>query len=158
MEDQRLTAAWAGPRPAGRPVVITGVFDVLHVGHVRFLTAAADRGFPVVVGIEDDARVRAWKGPERPVNPAAERAETMAALRPVAGVFVISGPPATAGWADYVELLRPLEPVALAYTVGDPHTDAKRRGAAALGAEAWELGLTEARSTTALLEALAGER
>ncbi|MFC4908725.1 adenylyltransferase/cytidyltransferase family protein [Actinomadura gamaensis] len=151
---QRLTAAWAGPRPDGRPVVVTGVFDVLHIGHVRFLRDAAERGFPLVVGVEDDDRVRAWKGPGRPVNPAAERAEVLAALRSVAGVFVISGPPEVSDWQDYSELLASLEPVALAYTAGDPHTEAKRVGAEAMGAQAWEFGLTEAHSTSAMLEAI----
>ncbi|MEV5573577.1 adenylyltransferase/cytidyltransferase family protein [Spirillospora sp. NPDC052269] len=151
---QRLTATWAGPRPEGRPVVATGVFDVLHIGHVRFLREAAARGFPLVVGVEDDDRVRAWKGPGRPVNAAAERAEVLSALRSVAGVFVISGPPEVSKWADYSELLASLQPVALAYTAGDPHTEAKRLGAEAMGAQAWEFGLTEAHSTSAMLEAI----
>ncbi|WP_067825545.1 adenylyltransferase/cytidyltransferase family protein [Actinomadura kijaniata] len=155
MEEHRLSAAWAGARPSGRPVVVTGVFDLLHVGHVRYLAEVAARGLPVAVGIEDDERVRAWKGPTRPVNTAAERAEVMAALRSVAGVFVISGPPDAAGWRDYVGLLAPMEPAALAFTAGDPHTEAKRLGAEALGAEAWEFGLTEARSTSAMLEVIA---
>ncbi|RFU41013.1 cytidyltransferase [Actinomadura logoneensis] len=151
---QRLTATWAGPRPEGRPVVVTGVFDVLHIGHVRFLRDAAERGFPVVVGVESDDRVRAWKGPGRPVNPAAERAEVLCALRSVAGAFVISGPPGVAGWRDYADLLAPLEPVALGYTAGDPHTEAKRLGAEAMGAQSWEFGVTEAHSTSAMLEAI----
>ncbi|MBB6170842.1 cytidyltransferase-like protein [Nocardiopsis mwathae] len=137
------------------PAVVTGVFDVLHVGHVRFLTAIRDRGLPLVVGVEDDARVRAWKGPGRPVNPDTERAEMLSALACVDGVFVISGPPETADWETYADLLRPLAPAALAFTAGDTYTDAKRRGAAALGAEAWELPLTPGRSTTAALGRLA---
>lgn len=151
---QRLTATWASPRPDGRPVVVTGVFDVLHIGHVRFLRDAAARGFPLVVGVEDDDRVRAWKGPGRPVNTAAERAEVLSALRSVAGAFVISGPPDAYMWRDYADLLAPMEPVALAYTAGDPHTEAKHLGAEAMGAEAWEFGLTEAHSTSAMLEAI----
>lgn len=151
-----LRLSWfVSPSTTAAPVVVTGVFDVLHVGHVRFLTGIRERGLPLLVGVESDERVRAWKGPHRPVNHEDERAELLAALRCVDGVFVISGPPAVADWAHYAELLRPLRPAALAYTAGDAHTLAKQRGAAALGAEHWELPLTEGRSTTAMLGQLA---
>jgi cytidyltransferase-like protein len=151
-----LGALWfQRPEALERPVVVTGVFDVLHVGHVRFLRSIAERGLPLVVGIESDERVRAWKGPGRPVNPAEERAETIAALSCVTGSFVIEGPPTVADWAAYVELLRPLVPAALAFTAGDRYTQAKIRGADALGAQAWELPFTAGRSTTAALGRLA---
>ncbi|GAA1462998.1 adenylyltransferase/cytidyltransferase family protein [Nocardiopsis exhalans] len=151
-----LSALWfQRPEALERPVVVTGVFDVLHVGHVRFLRSIAERGLPLVVGIESDERVRAWKGPGRPVNPAEERAETIAALSCVTGSFVIEGPPTVADWAAYAELLRPLAPAALAFTAGDRYTQAKIRGADALGAQAWELPFTAGRSTTAALGRLA---
>lgn len=140
-------------RPEGlqRPAVVTGVFDVLHVGHIRFLSAIAERGLPLVVGIESDQRVRQTKGPGRPVNPAEERAETITALSSVAGAFVIEGQPELTDWAAYAELLRPIAPAALAYTSGDRYTLAKIRGADALGAQAWELPFTPGRSTSAAL-------
>lgn len=151
-----LTSQWyAAPAATASPVIVTGVFDVLHVGHVRFLTQISERGLPVVIGIEDDERISAWKGPGRPVNPADERAEMLCALRTTHAVFIISGPPDVAGWDAYAELLRPLSPAALAFTEGDPYTEAKRRGAAELGAETWELPLTPGRSTTAALGRLA---
>ncbi|WP_116244658.1 adenylyltransferase/cytidyltransferase family protein [Nocardiopsis sp. FIRDI 009] len=151
-----LSAHWFGPHePPERPVVVTGVFDVLHVGHVRFLQSIAERGLPLTVGIESDERVRAWKGPGRPVNPAEERAETIAALGCVAASFIIQGPPEVADWAAYADVLRPLAPAALAYTAGDRYTQAKIRGADALGAQAWELPFTPGRSTTAALGRLA---
>ena len=151
-----LGALWfQRPEALERPVVVTGVFDVLHVGHVRFLRSISERGLPLVVGIESDERVRAWKGPGRPVNPAEERAETIAALSCVTGSFVIEGPPAVADWAAYADLLRPLAPAALAFTAGDRYTQAKIRGAEALGAQAWELPFTAGRSTTAALGRLA---
>ena len=151
-----LSAHWfERPDPLVRPAVVTGAFDVLHVGHVRFLRSIADRGLPLVVGVESDARVHAWKGPGRPVNPAEERAETVAALACVTGAFVIEGPPEVADWASYAEVLRPLAPAALAYTAGDRYTQAKIRGADALGAQAWELPFTPGRSTTAALGRLA---
>ena len=151
-----LSALWfQRPEALERPVVVTGVFDVLHVGHVRFLRSIAERGLPLVVGIESDERVSSWKGPGRPVNPAEERAETIAALACVTGSFTIDGPPSVADWAAYAELLRPLAPAALAFTAGDRYTQAKIRGADALDAQAWELPFTAGRSTTAALGRLA---
>lgn len=151
-----LSALWfQRPEPLERPVVVTGVFDVLHVGHVRFLRSIAERGLPLVVGIESDERVRAWKGPGRPVNPAEERAETIVALSCVTGSFVIEGPSSVADWAAYADLLRPLAPAALAFTTGDRYTQAKILGADALDAQAWELPFTAGRSTTAALGRLA---
>ncbi|HZT67352.1 MAG TPA: adenylyltransferase/cytidyltransferase family protein [Acidimicrobiales bacterium] len=149
-----LSLRWYGgppPTPTVAPVVVTGVFDVLHPGHVRFLTWAAAKARPVYVGVEDDARVRHWKGPGRPVHTLAERAEVLAALRPVTKVFYILGDPAECGFADYVELLRPIGPGALAITTGDPYAEAKRVGATALGAELWRFPFEVGHSTSALL-------
>ncbi len=68
----------------GRVVVFTnGVFDLLHVGHVRYLTAARKEGDCLVVAVNTDETVRASKGPGRPVHPADERAELVAALKVV---------------------------------------------------------------------------
>jgi rfaE bifunctional protein nucleotidyltransferase chain/domain len=66
-----------------RVVLANGVFDLLHVGHVRFLKAASTRGDVLVVALNSDASARALKGPARPALPLAERAELVAALRVV---------------------------------------------------------------------------
>ena len=71
-------------RAAGRRLVFTnGVFDLLHVGHVRYLTQARALGDALVVAINSDRTVRELKGPDRPVFNEAERAEILAALRVV---------------------------------------------------------------------------
>jgi D-beta-D-heptose 7-phosphate kinase/D-beta-D-heptose 1-phosphate adenosyltransferase len=68
-------------RRAGRRVVFTnGVYDLLHPGHVRYLQAARAEGDVLVVGVNSDRSVRANKGPSRPLTPAPERAEILAAL------------------------------------------------------------------------------
>ncbi|HLH74462.1 MAG TPA: adenylyltransferase/cytidyltransferase family protein [Chloroflexota bacterium] len=68
-------------RRAGQKVVLTnGCFDLLHLGHARYLQAARSFG-RLVVGINSDASVRQLKGPDRPLVPEAERAELLAALR-----------------------------------------------------------------------------
>ncbi len=77
----------------GRTVVFTnGVFDLLHAGHVRYLAAARAEGDALVVGVNADETVRAAKGPDRPVHPAAERAELIAALKAVDLVTIFDEP------------------------------------------------------------------
>lgn len=68
-------------RPAARIVLANGCFDLLHVGHVRYLEDAKRRGDFLVVALNTDESVRALKGPTRPLAPLAERAELVAALR-----------------------------------------------------------------------------
>ena len=76
-------------RAEGKRVVLAnGCFDLLHVGHVRYLTAARALGDVLFVGLNGDAAVRRLKGPGRPLVPAAERVELLAALRPVDHVVV----------------------------------------------------------------------
>jgi D-glycero-beta-D-manno-heptose 1-phosphate adenylyltransferase len=80
-------------RAAGAAVVWTnGCFDLLHAGHVRNLEAARAFGDLLVVGINSDASVRGLKGPGRPVLPAAERCELVAALACVDYVVVFDQP------------------------------------------------------------------
>jgi D-glycero-beta-D-manno-heptose 1-phosphate adenylyltransferase len=70
--------AW---RAGGRTLVFTnGVFDLLHLGHVRYLQEARALGDVLVVGLNSDSSVRRLKGPSRPLVPQAERAELLAAL------------------------------------------------------------------------------
>jgi D-beta-D-heptose 7-phosphate kinase/D-beta-D-heptose 1-phosphate adenosyltransferase len=76
-------------RVAGARLVFTnGVFDLLHVGHVRYLAQARALGDALVVAINSDRSVRELKGPERPVFEEAERAEILAALRNVDYVVI----------------------------------------------------------------------
>lgn len=76
-------------RGAGKRLVFTnGVFDLLHVGHVRYLAQARALGDALVVAINSDRSVRELKGPERPVFDQDERAEILAALRNVNYVVV----------------------------------------------------------------------
>lgn len=68
-----------------------GHFDLLHVGHLRYLQAAKAEGDVLVVGLNGDSSVERLKGPGRPVVPAAERAELLAALEPVDFVVIFDG-------------------------------------------------------------------
>jgi rfaE bifunctional protein nucleotidyltransferase chain/domain len=91
-------------RAAGRSIAFAnGCFDLLHVGHVRYLEAAAGEGDLLVVAINDDASVKRLKGEGRPVLAAEHRAELVAALRCVD--FVVIFPEPTVG--PLLEALRP---------------------------------------------------
>jgi D-glycero-beta-D-manno-heptose 1-phosphate adenylyltransferase len=98
-------AAWAdAQRRAGRTIAFAnGVFDLLHVGHVRYLEGARREADCLVVAVNDDASVRALKGPDRPVLPEHDRAELVAALRAVDAVVVFPEPTVT----PLLELLKP---------------------------------------------------
>ena len=101
---EALVARVAAERRAGRTIAFAnGVFDLLHVGHLRYLEGAAREADVLVVAVNDDAAVRALKGPDRPVLPAADRAELVAALRCVHAVVVFPEPTVT----PLLELLRP---------------------------------------------------
>jgi rfaE bifunctional protein nucleotidyltransferase chain/domain len=79
-------------RAEGRTIAFAnGHFDLLHVGHLRYLRAARAEADLLVVAINDDASVARLKGPGRPIVPAAERAELLAALEPVDFVVVFAG-------------------------------------------------------------------
>jgi len=76
-------------RAAEHTTVFTnGVFDLIHVGHLRYLQKARALGDALIVGLNSDRSVRAVKGPGRPITPQDERAEILAALACVDGVVV----------------------------------------------------------------------
>ena len=85
-----LSAQW---RSEGKTVALAnGVFDLLHVGHVRYLEGARSMADRLVVAVNSDASTRQVKGPGRPVIPEGERAELLAALSCTDAVLVFSDP------------------------------------------------------------------
>jgi rfaE bifunctional protein nucleotidyltransferase chain/domain len=85
----QLLEAAARERAAGRTIVFAnGAFDLLHVGHVRYLEAARREGHWLAVGVNSDASVERTKGPSRPILPESERAEIVAALGAVDAVVI----------------------------------------------------------------------
>lgn len=102
LEDASLHVAQA--RAEGRTIALAnGVFDLLHVGHVRYLEAARQLADVLVVAVNSDASTRRNKGPSRPVIPEAERAELVAALACTDWVLVFDAP-------DVREVIRTLRP------------------------------------------------
>jgi rfaE bifunctional protein nucleotidyltransferase chain/domain len=91
-------------RHAGERIILAnGNFDLLHVGHVRYLRGAKELGGKLVVAVNSDDSVRALKGDRRPVMPAQERAEIVAALADVDAVVIFSEP-------DVRALIREIRP------------------------------------------------
>jgi D-beta-D-heptose 7-phosphate kinase/D-beta-D-heptose 1-phosphate adenosyltransferase len=89
LSEDSLLAERARLRSSGRKLVFTnGVFDILHVGHVRYLAEARSLGDALVVAINSDASVRALKGAGRPLMNENERAEILAALRAASYVTI----------------------------------------------------------------------
>jgi rfaE bifunctional protein nucleotidyltransferase chain/domain len=83
----------AEARESGARIVLAnGCFDVLHVGHIRYLAGARELGDVLVVGINSDEQVAIQKGAGRPVLPATERAEIVAALESVTYVTIFDEP------------------------------------------------------------------
>ena len=104
MSERDLEAAVRAVRGEGRTVAFAnGCFDVLHVGHVRYLADAKLQADRLVVAINDDDSVKGLKGPGRPILSAADRAELVAALESVDYVLLFSDP-------DVNRLLRLFKP------------------------------------------------
>jgi rfaE bifunctional protein nucleotidyltransferase chain/domain len=139
-------------REAGKRIVLAnGCFDVLHVGHVRYLAGARALGTVLVVGITSDEQVALQKGTGRPVLPAAERAEIVAALEPVTYVTIFNEPTVT-------ELLLALKPDVHAkgtdYTTDTvPERDVVR----SYGGQVAIVGDPKDHSTSAIIARLGGD-
>ncbi|MBX5448538.1 MAG: adenylyltransferase/cytidyltransferase family protein [Thermogemmatispora sp.] len=104
MEREQLAALVHRRQQAGERAVFTnGCFDLLHLGHVRYLQEARALGDFLIVALNSDESVRTLKGPGRPLVPQEERAEILAALACVDYVTIFEEPTA----CDLVTLLRP---------------------------------------------------
>jgi rfaE bifunctional protein nucleotidyltransferase chain/domain len=93
LSEAELVRAVARDRAAGKSIAFAnGCFDLLHVGHIRYVQAAAAEADRLVVAVNDDRSVAGLKGDGRPILPAADRAELVAALRGVDYVVVCGDP------------------------------------------------------------------
>ncbi|CAN5202205.1 hypothetical protein BH23VER1_BH23VER1_16410 [soil metagenome] len=151
VKEAKTLRDWLDAR-GNRLVLTNGCFDILHAGHVRYLAEARALGEALVVALNDDASVRTLKGAGRPINPAEDRAEVLAALECVDGVVVFGGTRAT-------EVIRELRPHV--YAKGGDYTveSLDRNERAALeeaGADIHILGLVAGRSTSATLAKIGG--
>lgn len=153
LDDEQLAAISQEMRDEGRKLVLTnGCFDLLHVGHVRYLESARALGEALAVAINGDESVRALKGEGRPLNNEADRAEVIAALGCVDHVVIFQEIRAT-------KLLEKVRPAI--YVKGGDYSQetlhAKERAALErTGAEIRILPFEEGHSTSGLLEKIKG--
>jgi rfaE bifunctional protein nucleotidyltransferase chain/domain len=136
-----------------RLVFTNGCFDLLHVGHVRYLQAARRRGDALAVAVNGDDSVRALKGPTRPINCEADRAEVLAGLECVDFVVLFHTPRVDA-------VIREVRPAI--YVKGGDYTldtlDPDERAALeAVGARIEIVGLVPGKSTTAVVQKMAAD-
>src|SRR5829696_3500692 len=104
VSQEELVRGIASDRSAGARIVLAnGCFDVLHVGHVRYLAGARELGDILIVGVNSDEQVAVQKGPGRPVLTETERAEIVAALESVTYVTIFDE-------STVEQLLRTLKP------------------------------------------------
>lgn len=153
LERNRLIARVAIARKGGARVVFAnGCFDLLHVGHVRYLEAARSLGDILVVGINSDEQVRRLKGEGRPYVPERERAETVASLRAVDYVTVFNEPTVT-------ELLQALRPDI--HAKGTDYTEEsvpERDVVRSYGGRVQIVGDPKDHSSTEMLKKVSGEQ
>jgi len=131
----------------GRIVLVGGCFDILHIGHVRFLSEARGMGDYLIVILESDKKVRKLKGRNRPVFIQSERAEMLSALRSVDLVVLL---PMIEDDGDYLNLVKKIKPDIIAVTENDPSIGKKRRQAEEVGGELRIIPLTKTFSSSKL--------
>lgn len=112
-------------------VLVGGVFDLLHLGHIRFLSSAKKHGV-LIVALENDENVRRRKGNHRPFHSQTERAEMLINLATVDYVLLL---PTFTKDSDYTHLTEIVRPVFVAITEGDPYLNQKTLQAEKVGAQ-----------------------
>jgi rfaE bifunctional protein nucleotidyltransferase chain/domain len=133
-------------RKSGKKIVFTnGWFDILHLGHIRYLKQARDLGDYLFLGLNSDSSTRALKGPERPVQSEGDRAEILSSLRTVDAVCVFSE-------ATPLELIKKVKPLILVKG-GDwsPEKIVGKAEVEAWGGKVLSLSFIEGHSTTSIL-------
>jgi D-glycero-beta-D-manno-heptose 1-phosphate adenylyltransferase len=148
-----LPAVRAAASAVGRTIALAnGVFDLFHVGHLRYLQGARAEADLLVVAVNSDASTRANKGPNRPIVPEAERAEIVAALACVDHVLLFDS-------KDVVPVIRALRPdVQVKGTDYTPDTIPEAAEVRAYGGRVAVAGDPKGHSTTELIAKLEADR
>ena len=137
----------------GKIIVLSGgCFDILHIGHIRFLKQAKEQGDVLLVMLEHDDAIKKRKGEHRPLNTQSDRAEILACLDMVDYVIIL---PAKTDDTFYNGLVNQLKPAIIATTAGDPTRAHKERQSKRIGAKVVDVieSITN-KSTTKLISIL----
>jgi FAD synthetase len=131
----------------GRVVLAGGCFDILHIGHVRFLSEAKKMGDYLVVLLESDQKVRKLNGKNRPIFDQEVRAEMLSTLACVDLVVLL---PMMEYDGDYLSLVMKIKPNIIAVTENDARIEKKRHQAETVGGELRVIPSVKTLSTSAL--------
>jgi len=135
----------------GRIVLTGGCFDILHLGHVRFLSEAKKMGDYLFVLLESDKKVKQLKGKNRPIFAQEERAEMLSALSSVNLVILL---PVIENDSNYLNLVMKIKPDIIAVTENDPLLEKKKAQAKRSGAELKVISSKKTLSTSKLAKIL----
>lgn len=143
-------------RREGKKLVLSGgVFDILHIGHIKFLEAAKKRGDVLFILLESDENVKKYKGINRPINSQAERAMILSFLRSVDFVIILGEMKTN---SDYDKLIINLKPDIIATTKKSQQIIHNRRQAKLVDAElALVINRISNKSTTRLANIISQE-
>lgn len=132
-------------------ILVGGCFDVLHVGHVKFLKRAKSFGDYLIVLLESDKNIKKLKGSTRPFHNQKERREILKSLKFVDKVIVL---PDVVGNKTYDDIIKKIKPNIIAITEGDPIKDKKLLQAESVGAKLKVVKKYKSLSTTDVVKIL----
>ncbi|MCL5675513.1 MAG: adenylyltransferase/cytidyltransferase family protein [Patescibacteria group bacterium] len=139
-------------KKSGRKLVLCGgCFDILHIGHLRFLKEAKKTGDILLVALESDSRTKTLKGINRPIHNQNERAEMLAGLDVVDFVLLLPGLNSD---SDYTALIKTVKPDVITATQDDPIKEKKQQQAKMVGAKLVVIPRIKTPSTTELTKLL----
>lgn len=144
-------------REQGKTIALAGgCFDILHIGHIRFLKEARQQGDMLFILLESDKTIQEKKGKDRPINSQADRALVLSEICLVDYIVTLSKPMDNQG---YDNLVIALKPAIIATTKGDPDLNHKQRQAKLINARLSEvLNNVSNQSTTRLIKLLSKDK
>lgn len=134
-----------------KKVLVGGVFDILHYGHIHFLSNAKKLGDKLIVALESDENVKRIKGPKRPIHDQKRRSEMLKSLSFVDEVIVLKDKMTD---TDYRKLVENVHPWAIAVTKEDPHLTKKKAHAKSVGARLFQIPKIKTASTSQIAKLL----
>jgi rfaE bifunctional protein nucleotidyltransferase chain/domain len=132
-------------------VLVGGVFDILHYGHISFLKKAKSLGNYLIVAIESDENVKRLKGDGRPIHSQTQRKEILESLKFVDEVIILKDKMTD---DDYVEMVKKVHPAIIATTKNDPIAEKKLAQAKSVGARFVEIPKFRSHSTSMIVKLL----
>lgn len=130
-------------------VLVGGVFDILHPGHIHFLKTAKSLADSLFVLLESDENVKRLKGDDRPINNQIKRAETLSKLPFIDCIILLKNVTKS---SKYDKLIVQIQPDIIALTKGDPGTQQRLKQSEMIGAKLIEIERIATASTTELIK------